>query len=161
MKYCIVCNTKQSLHNFRLYKRPTSVFYSKKCRPCLALEKKAWVKTNFDRNNERNKAYNKKFARRIWGMKLVKNYWPELTWEKAIEEWEKMKHEQNGLCYFGHTTKKLHVDHCHKTGRVRRLLCYNCNNGIGRLKEDVALLSNIIIYLNKFVEIQRENDETL
>lgn len=43
--------------------------------------------------------------------------------------------------------KKLSVDHCHKTGKVRGLLCSNCNTAIGLLKEDINVLKNAINYL--------------
>lgn len=43
--------------------------------------------------------------------------------------------------------KKLVVDHDHKTGIVRGLLCHNCNRGIGLLQEDVTILKNAIEYL--------------
>jgi hypothetical protein len=42
----------------------------------------------------------------------------------------------------------LAVDHCHKTNKVRGLLCGNCNTGIGQLKDDVRLLQSAIDYLN-------------
>ena len=41
----------------------------------------------------------------------------------------------------------LHVDHCHKSGRVRGLLCHNCNTGIGSLREDPDILRSAISYL--------------
>jgi hypothetical protein len=42
------------------------------------------------------------------------------------------------------------VDHCHITGRVRALLCQACNTGIGKLKEDPALIRKSADY----VEVQ-------
>lgn len=39
------------------------------------------------------------------------------------------------------------VDHCHKTGKVRGLLCSPCNTGIGCLKDDTQILANAIRYL--------------
>jgi hypothetical protein len=41
----------------------------------------------------------------------------------------------------------FHVDHCHDTGRVRGLLCMDCNTGIGKLKDSPELLSRAIDYL--------------
>jgi len=47
------------------------------------------------------------------------------------------------------TNKKysLSVDHCHKTGNVRGLLCSSCNNGLGFFKDNIELLNNAINYL--------------
>lgn len=46
-------------------------------------------------------------------------------------------------------TKKLAVDHCHKTGRLRGILCLSCNVALGHLKDDISLLKSAIVYLNK------------
>ncbi len=59
--------------------------------------------------------------------------------------------KQNGLCGicsepFNHG-RNWHVDHCHKTGTVRGILCQRCNQGIGQLRDDPALLRRAITYL--------------
>jgi hypothetical protein len=41
----------------------------------------------------------------------------------------------------------LAIDHDHKSGVVRGLLCNNCNRGLGRLKDSVALLNAAVRYL--------------
>ncbi len=41
----------------------------------------------------------------------------------------------------------LVVDHCHTTGKVRGLLCHNCNRALGLLKDSAANLNSAINYL--------------
>lgn len=43
--------------------------------------------------------------------------------------------------------KALAVDHCHKSGKIRGLLCSDCNTGIGKLKDDPKVLLAAIQYL--------------
>lgn len=43
--------------------------------------------------------------------------------------------------------RPLFVDHCHKTGNVRYLLCHCCNSGLGHFKDDPELLAKAIEYL--------------
>lgn len=52
------------------------------------------------------------------------------------------------ICHKSHSrTNPLHVDHCHKTGQVRGLLCTNCNTGLGKLGDSIPQLWAAIKYL--------------
>lgn len=43
--------------------------------------------------------------------------------------------------------KNTHIDHCHKTGKIRGVLCKSCNHLLGNLKDDLTLINKIIQYL--------------
>jgi len=71
----------------------------------------------------------------------------------TIEDFDKMYQDQGSKCkicridipYRGNT---IAVDHCHKTGKVRGILCVNCNIGIGHFSDDKDILQKAIDYLN-------------
>lgn len=59
---------------------------------------------------------------------------------------------QDGRCAIcghdaGDRTRRLFVDHCHTSGRVRGLLCGRCNSGLGMFLDDAKLLGRAIAYL--------------
>jgi hypothetical protein len=67
----------------------------------------------------------------------------------SLEDYDRMCGDQNGLCFIcEEPSSKLVVDHCHNTGKVRRLLCNNCNTGIGLLRNEKNL-KNAAKYLRK------------
>jgi hypothetical protein len=47
------------------------------------------------------------------------------------------------------TPRKLTIDHCHATGKVRGVLCFHCNFGIGIFREDTNVMKNAILYLQE------------
>jgi hypothetical protein len=51
------------------------------------------------------------------------------------------------ICKSPPITKRLAVDHCHKTGKCRGLLCGKCNSGIAFFNENIDSLKNAITYL--------------
>ena len=46
--------------------------------------------------------------------------------------------------------KRLAVDHCHETGKVRQLLCRRCNQSMGKFNDDPVLLQKVVDYLIKW-----------
>lgn len=44
--------------------------------------------------------------------------------------------------------KALSIDHCHKTGKIRGLLCYLCNTGLGKFRESPNLLRKAANYVS-------------
>lgn len=67
------------------------------------------------------------------------------------DEVERMKAAQGNACALcGKTPAKgLVIDHDHKTGAVRALLCSSCNTGLGHFRDDPALLARAIEYLHR------------
>ncbi len=69
------------------------------------------------------------------------------------EEYEDMFIAQGRVCAIcpnpPRPNRKLAVDHCHETGRVRGLLCERCNVGLGMFKDNETLLLNAIGYLQQ------------
>jgi hypothetical protein len=48
--------------------------------------------------------------------------------------------------------KGLQVDHCHKTGKVRALLCPNCNTLLGSCNDNIDRLKSCILYLKQHLK---------
>ena len=66
----------------------------------------------------------------------------------AVEvEWMILR--QGGVCAVCGTGNPAHVDHDHDTGKVRGVVCFNCNKGLGKLRDDPQLLRSAIRYLKK------------
>lgn len=75
----------------------------------------------------------------------------------TLAQYEELFLKQNGVCaickqpetalekYKGRI-KKLAVDHCHDTNKIRGLLCSSCNIGIGNLKHNPDLLRKAALY---------------
>lgn len=71
----------------------------------------------------------------------------------TVEDYEDMFSEQGGVCAICGNAQQSHkkalcVDHCHKTGEVRGLLCDSCNTGLGRFNDDPELLVSALAYVN-------------
>lgn len=103
-------------------------------------------KDHYDRNSaticERKRELyepDKKYAR-----KLIREYGID------IAEYERLFEKQKGRCKLCRGSfKKLCVDHCHDTGKVRGLLCRKCNTGIGMLGDNADVCERAAKYLRR------------
>lgn len=67
-------------------------------------------------------------------------------------DYMRMLAEQDGKCAICRRppkVRRLNIDHCHKHGHVRGLLCYSCNYGLGVFRDVISSFENAVIYLKK------------
>lgn len=97
---------------------------------------------------------------RLYGLR---KYWPTLTQQQAEVERQKLYEKQEGRCAVckKHESEfkiRLSVDHNHKTGQVRGLLCYRCNKFIvGRHTYETA--KKVLEYLVVELKVDQITDE--
>lgn len=79
----------------------------------------------------------------------------------SLIDYDNLLKKQNGVCAICSKKEKqksnkngkidsLRVDHCHKTGIIRGLLCSKCNFGIGQFQDNINLLNKAINYLQPY-----------
>lgn len=67
-------------------------------------------------------------------------------------QYQELLRKQNGVCAICKCQQRyqaLAVDHCHKTLRVRGLLCVNCNRGLGKFFDSPLRLRNAADYIDR------------
>lgn len=141
----------------------SKISYLKKCRVCgleaknsndLSLFSKS-IRNKFGRDNICLKCKNEKNKNDSVKYKEIKIF---KKFGITKKEYDDMVLNQNNKCAICGKDKKdfngignsFHVDHCHSTGKVRGLLCSNCNTGLGQFKDDIMSLENAIKYLKQF-----------
>ena len=82
-----------------------------------------------------------------------RSYSLKSLYDLSAETYKEMLAQQNSSCKICKThennlKRKLFVDHCHETGKVRGLLCQSCNTMLGNAKDNVLVLQSAINYLS-------------
>lgn len=84
----------------------------------------------------------------------LRRYWPHLTLKECEIERQKLSDAQGACCAIckkpeSNFKKRLHVDHSHRSGRVRGLLCFFCNKFlVGR--QTIESATKLLNYLLKY-----------
>lgn len=90
----------------------------------------------------------------------------EDTYGLSLEDYERLLAYQGGGCAIcgGKRKYRLNVDHCHKSGLVRGLLCRRCNKLLRDVRDNCETLEGAIVYLTQtpaaalgIVAIAKEN----
>lgn len=63
----------------------------------------------------------------------------------------KVIRESQVVCQICGKEKRLVLDHCHSTGKIRGMLCNSCNTGLGMFQDDTQRLTNAVEYLKKTI----------
>lgn len=156
-KKCTKCKRVKPLQDF--YTRQSKCGYRSACIECEKDKIKEYYANNAEQKAQRiqyAKGYYKencthlKSIRRSNGLKTRYNLTPA-QYEELLRE------QQNkcAICKKGFTSvKETHVDHNHKTGQVRGILCRGCNHLLGNAKDDTDTLKNAIAYLQNEQEVK-------
>ena len=82
-----------------------------------------------------------------------KGYWLKNKYGITLDEYEDLLTVQNNKCAICGTPEPTgynwHVDHCHKTGSVRGILCSKCNQALGLVNENIEILKSMEKYICK------------
>lgn len=150
MKICTRCEEEKSITEF--YKRKTNKDgLDNTCKSCRKKDYKNWYASQ---GQKKLKLYGEEYRKRPGVKDMERNRRLKKTFGIDIEQYNSIFKQQNGKCAICNREendprhKFLSVDHNHKTGKIRALLCNLCNKGIGMLKEDINILQSAINYLN-------------
>jgi hypothetical protein len=169
-KKCSTCGDVKPIELFHI-DRSKKDGRKHQCRVCTNIGKARWRNANREhvnkskmesylRNREKYLAYSRSSKRRLATFK-----WKlETHFGITEQQFDQMLQDQGGCCAIcgkgpeeanGHRHKhRLCVDHDHKTGVVRGLLCTTCNSGLGCYRDDPELMANAIEYLLKQKETE-------
>lgn len=130
---------------------PDNVYKSSgNCKQCnLDQVKSRWINDPVFREKKlaESRAYQKSDK---WKSSMLKR-----EYGITLEQYNDMAKEQDKKCFICEVSedslsRPLNVDHNHKTNKVRKLLCCNCNTAIGLLKDDPELVLKVKNYLEKY-----------
>ena len=125
----------------------------------------AWSKANRGRISDlrkrpesNHKMHSKKWreANKARADRLSRKSYLRKKYGITIEQYEAMICEHNNVCVIcfrsprGNGSRaKLHIDHCHETGKIRGLICPNCNTALGMVEDNTNILKRMIEYVER------------
>ena len=134
-KRCTKCGEVKPISEFsKRYDYPDRTLSA--CKDCERIRKRDYARKRFKDPGLRRAV---SFRQKLW------------TYGITATEYESLLKESGGECAicqrpFGGEAPR--IDHCHTTGKIRGLLCHNCNAALGLFKDSPEVLSRAVEYLN-------------
>ncbi len=155
VKTCPHCGKQKSAHAF--YRRKDGSLRSW-CQICSQAASKRWYKKHPKEAGRRAKRWRKENPQKVQHYKRQRaenEYYASLRRKYGIDPVEaarrlKKQNYQCAVCGAAPRQRRLNLDHCHSTGKVRGFLCRRCNSILGFVGDDADLLVRGARYLRKW-----------
>ena len=150
--WCSVCQRNRLVKFFNKYKdRSASIngwrYYSR-CIDCNKVRCREYGQNNKKQRNARLRAWRRAHPEAAKAKDLRARY--KSAYGLTLEQVDTLKSLRNGRCWIcGEKPKRLFIDHCHKTNKVRGCLCPSCNTFLGRIEANRKILPGIALYLDQ------------
>lgn len=151
-KRCSTCKRRRLLRNFYANRGQPSGF-STACKECHRGHARKHNKKSYQKNSAairaRVKVWRAANPDKVAGY-VSKHKQTNRCGKYGLtpQEFNTLLRKQRGRCRIcRHKLSKPCIDHCHKSNRVRGLLCHLCNVGLGHFRDDAKLLRSAIKYL--------------
>lgn len=158
--YCSKCQKHKSTSEFPV-DRGASNGISYRCKECARAQSAEYRKNNSDKIEEyvqkpevKNRI--KEYRKNYYDLeKNPDNYWMyrEFSWKRAgilnFDRYTFFEYftGQCAICKHEITVKEAYVDHDHKTGKFRGIICRGCNTGLSNFRDSAEILENAANYL--------------
>ena len=129
-KECTKCLVSKPCSEFYSTKARTKDGLRKECKSCWKLQCKEYHLKNKQvrKSQVREQHYQRRYC-------------------ISAKEFDELVKKNKGVCPICNEEKRLVLDHCHATGKIRNAICSSCNHALGCAKDNKVILSNMITYL--------------
>jgi hypothetical protein len=163
-KKCIRCGELKPLSEYTIHNRKTG-HHRNFCHDCEKKwiskyhksphgkeTRKDWVDSNKEKIEEYKRFYKQDSVRQELSRVYHRARLLKEQFGMTVDDYMAMYEKQGGKCAIcgmdkNGTRKNFCVDHNHETGKIRGLLCHNCNVSVGLMKDDPLLLRAAATYL--------------
>jgi ERCC4-type nuclease len=155
MKKCTKCKIEKPVSDYGVDKS-TKDGYRYSCKECYNSQQREYARKNKDiikSRNAKKSQQRKAYYKSKKGIESSRRAHLKRAFGITLEDYNNLFEKQGGVCKICQQKEKskinnfLSVDHSHLTGKIRGLLCSDCNRGLGLLKDSKQNLINAVKYL--------------